>query len=154
MLGISIKNHFLNLYNSLWCQQFLILFLKHGSERTVQPRVTQLESGLSHAQTQAHATPFPLPMLSSLEEESPIETVPGRPHPIEVSWWAQVSCLLRARRVLCCWPQSWIRLSLLGAPVELNTNGGSGDYLRWMLQGQPGSSCPFSAGISWLGLRQ
>lgn len=43
---------------------------------------------------------------------------------------------------------------LLGAPVELNTNRGYGDCLRWMLQGQPGNACPFSAGISWLGLRQ
>ena len=64
--------------------------------------------------------------LSSLEEESPIETVPGRPHPIEVSWWAQVSCLLRAHRVPCCWLQSWIHLFPPGCPCGAEHNGGSG----------------------------
>lgn len=134
----------------------MLLFLKHGSERAVQPRVTQLESGLSQAQ--AHATAFPLPYaLSSLEKQWPV-LVTHR----DCAWPPYQGLLVSTSQRLVMSPTvssaaDWSRESscpLPGAPVELNTNSSSGDCLRWMLQGLPGNACPFSAGISWLGLRQ
>lgn len=102
MLGTSMKNPLLNPHNSLWYQQFLLLFLKCVSERIVQPNVTQLESGLSHAQT--HVMPFPLPCaLSRLEEEWPV-LVTHRGC-VRRPLWSQVGCLSRAHGGLCWWPQ-------------------------------------------------